>query len=176
MSYIKNSTGGKILAVTQAIINEPVSGSTPTLSDYIPTLPNTGTASQYFGLTVSPIRSDSKILFTGFVSASFSDTQGLFMYLMKDGSHITEANGVVTGTSRPAAHSGLGRVETASFGSMPINYLMTPGSTTPFEFHIGLRHRSGSTRTIYLNQTATSTNSGNYGRPVSVFTATEFLS
>tara|TARA_B100000965_G_C19560376_1_gene744198 strand:+ start:1203 stop:1733 length:531 start_codon:yes stop_codon:yes gene_type:complete len=176
MSYIKNSAGGKILNITQVIINESTSNSTPTKVDWIPTIPNTGTAAQYFGLTVSPLSANSKILFTGFVSASLSVDQGLFMYLLKDGSHITEANGITTGTSRANAHSGIGYVETQSMASLPINYLMTPGSTTPFEFHVGLRHRSGSTQTIYINETAEQANDGKFNRPVSVFTAMEFLS
>ena len=176
MPYIKNSAGGKIINITQVIINESVSNSTATKNDWVPTIPNVGSASQYFGMTVSPLSANSKILFTVFVSASLSTDQGLFMYLLKDGSHITEANGITTGTSRAASHSGIGYCETQSMASLPINYLMTPGSTTPFEFHVGLRHRSGSTQTIHINETAEPANDGKFNRPVSVFTAMEFLS
>ena len=176
MPYIKNSAGGKIINITQVIINEGLSQSTATKSDWVPTIPNVGSASQYFGMTVSPLSANSKILFTGFVSASLTTDQGLFMYLMKDNSHITEANGITTGTSRAPAHSGIGMLEQQSCSSMPINYLMTPGSTTPFEFHVGLRHRSGSTQTIHINQTSESANDGKFNRPAFVFTAMEFLS
>ena len=175
MSYVKNSTGGKILAVTQAIIDRVDSQSVASGATWNPTIPNVGTAGQYFGLTVSPIRSDSKILFQGFVMAACPDAGQVQMEIMKDGSPITDANGQEGGSKR-LCHSG--GITSASGGciSLPINYLMSPGSTTPFEFHIRLSHESGSTRTIYINRTATDGDNTKYGRYVSVFTAMELAS
>ena len=177
MSYVKNSTGGKILAVTQAIIDRVDSSSVASGGTWNPTIPNIGTAGQYFGLTVSPIRPDSKILFQGFVMAACPDAGTIMMILRKDGSDITEALGTNVGSRRPCHSAGYTPSgTTASCVSLPINYLMPLSSVTPFEFHIELAHESGSTRTMYINRSSGDTNNNQFGRYVSVFTATEFLS
>lgn len=175
MSYVKNSTGGKILAVTQAIIDRVDSQSVASGATWNPTIPNVGTAGQYFGLTVSPIRSDSKILFQGFVMAQCSDAGQVMLVLRKDGSDITEALGTNVSSRRPC-HSG--GITSAGAGciALPINYLMPLSSATPFEFHIELAHESGSTRTMYINRSASDSDNNKFGRYVSIFTATEFLS
>ena len=175
MSYVKNSTGGKILAVTQAIIDRVDTQSVASGGTWNPTIPNTGTAGQYFGLTVSPIRADSKILFQGFVMAACPDAGTVMLILRKDGSDITEAIATNNGSRRPC-HSGNITSANAACIPLPINYLMPLSSASPFEFHIELAHESGSTRTMYINRSAGDGDNNQYGRYVSIFTATEFLS
>tara|TARA_B100001778_G_C18379832_1_gene534743 strand:+ start:201 stop:731 length:531 start_codon:yes stop_codon:yes gene_type:complete len=172
-SVVSNSTGGKILNISQRLINQTATNSTASQGTYTPTIPDGG--GEKFGITVSPLSATSKILFTGFVMAACPDAGQVQMEIMKDGSPITDANGQEGGSKR-LCHSG--GITSASGGciSLPINYLMSPGSTTPFEFHIRLSHESGSTRTIYINRTATDGDNTKYGRYVSVFTAMELAS
>ena len=161
--------------VTSRLINQPLSQSVASQGDWNPVIPDS--ANDYFGITVSPLSATSKILFTGFVMASCPDAGQIMMTLRKDGSDITEAN-AQNASSKRKCHSGgyTPSGTTASCVALPINYLYSPGATTPFALHIQLSHESGSTRTVYLNRTSGDTDNAQYGRFVSVFTAMEFAS
>ena len=172
-SVVTNSTGGKILNVTQRLINQSTTNSTGSQSTWTPTIPDS--AGDYFGIVVSPLSATSKILFTGFVSAVCHDAGQIHMELMKDGSPITEANARNTSSKR-ASHSGGHTNSSSGCLALPINYLYSPGSTTQFALHIRLSHESGSTRTMYINRSGTDSDNNKYGRYVSVFTAMEFAS
>ena len=172
-SLITNSTGGKILNVTSRLINQAASASRSSGGTWTPVIPDS--ANDYFGIVVSPLSATSKILFTGFVMAACADAGQVMMELMKDDSPITDANGK-EGSNKRLCHSG--GITSAGAGciSLPINFLMTPGSTTPFEFHIRLSHESGSTRTININRSGSDSDNVQFGRYCSVFTAMEFAS
>ena len=174
-SLITNSTGGKILNVTQRLMNHSDNNSTSSGGTWTPTIPNS--AGDYFGIAVSPLSATSKILFTGHVMVSCPDAGQVQMELVKDGSLIAEANGQ-NASNRRNCHSGgyTPSGTTASCVALPINYLYSPGATTPFALHISLSHESGSTRTMYINRTSDDTDNAQYGRYVSVFTAMEFAS
>tara|TARA_B100001778_G_C18377838_1_gene533833 strand:+ start:201 stop:728 length:528 start_codon:yes stop_codon:yes gene_type:complete len=172
-SLITNSTGGKILNVTQRLFNHSDNNSTSSGGTWTPTIPNS--ANDYFGITVSPLSATSKILFTGFVMASCADAGQVQMELVKDGSLIAEANGQ-NASNRRNCHSGMETTAGAGCLPLPINFLYSPGATTPFALHIRLSHESGSTRTIYINQSRDDTDNNKFGRYVSVFTAMEFAS
>tara|TARA_Y100000768_G_scaffold184444_1_gene138095 strand:+ start:325 stop:855 length:531 start_codon:yes stop_codon:yes gene_type:complete len=172
-SVVTNSTGGKILNVTSRLINQPTSSSVASGGDWNPTIPDS--ANDYFGIVVSPLSATSKILFTGFVMAACPDAGQIHMTLRKDGGDVTEANSQNSG-SRRKSHSGGITSANAGCISLPINYLYSPGSTTPFALHIQLSHESGSTRTVYINRTSGDGDNNQYGRYCSVFTAIEFAS
>lgn len=172
-SVVTNSTGGKILNVTQRLINQSTTNSTGSGSTWTPTIPDS--ANDYFGIVVSPLSATSKILFTGFVMAACSDAGQVHLELMKDGSPITEANARNVSSKR-ASHSGGITTQGAGCVAIPINYLYSPGSTTQFALHIRLSHESGSTRTININRSGGDTDNNKYGRYCSVFTAMEFAS
>ena len=159
--------------VTSRLINQAITNSTGSGSTWTPTIPDS--ANDYFGIVVSPLSATSKILFTGFVMAACPDAGQVHMELMKDGSPITEANAQNVSSKR-ASHSGGITSANAGCVALPINYLYSPGSTTPFALHIRLSHESGSTRTVYINRTAGDGDNNQYGRYVSVFTAMEFAS
>ena len=107
--------------------------------------------------------------------AACSDAGQVMMELMKDNSPITDANGK-EGSSKRLCHSGGITTQGAGCIALPINFLMTPGSTTPFELHIRLSHESGSTRTININRSGSDGDNNKFGRYCSVFTAMEFAS
>ena len=174
-SVVTNSTGGKILNVTQRLINQSSTNDTGSGSTWTPVIPDS--ANDYFGIVVSPLSATSKILFTGFVMASCPDAGQIQMTLRNSGSDMTGAN-AVNASSKRKCHSGgyTPSGTTASCVSLPINYLYSPGATTPFALHISLSHESGSTRTMYINRTSGDTDNAQYGRYVSVFTAMEFAS
>ena len=172
-SLITNSTGGKILNVTQRLMNHSDNNSTSSGGTWTPTIPNS--AGDYFGIVVSPLSATSKILFTGFVSAVCHDAGQIHMELLKDGSLITEAN-AQNASNRRQSHSGGHTNSSSGCLALPINYLYSPGSTTQFALHIRLSHESGSTRTMYINRSGTDSDNNKYGRYVSVFTAMEFAS
>ena len=174
-SLITNSTGGKILNVTSRLINQPLSQSVSSQGTWNPVIPDS--ANDYFGITISPLSATSKILFTGFVMASCPDAGQIQMTLRNSGNDMTGANAVDAGSKRKC-HSGGYTLSgtTASCVSLPINYLYSPGATTPFALHISLSDESGSTRTMYINRTSGDTDNAQYGRYVSVFTAMEFAS
>ena len=172
-SVVTNSTGGKILNVTQRLINQATTNSTGSGSTWTPTIPDS--ANDYFGIVVSPLSATSKILFTGFVMAACSDAGQVHLELMKDGSPITEAN-ARNASSKRASHSGGITNQGAGCVAIPINYLYSPGSTTEFALHIRLSHESGSTRTININRSGSDSDNAQYGRYCSVFTAIEFAS
>ena len=159
--------------VTQRLINQADNNSTASGGTWVPTIPNS--ANDYFGIKVAPLSATSKILFTGFVSAVCHDAGQIHMELMKDGSPITDANGQNV-SSRRASHSGGHTNSSSGCLALPINYLYSPGSTTPFALHIRLSHESGSTRSMYINRSGTDSDNNKYGRYVSVFTAMEFAS
>ena len=102
-SIVSNSAGGKILNISQRLINQAITNSTASQGTYTPTIPD-GTGDK-FGIKVSPLSANSKILFTGFVMAACSDAGQVMMELMKDGSPITEANARNVSSNR-ASHSG----------------------------------------------------------------------
>ena len=172
-SLITNSTGGKILNVTHRLINQATTASISSQGTWTPTIPDS--ANDYFGIVVSPLSATSKILFTGFVMAACSDAGQVHLELMKDDSPITDANAKSAGSKR-ASHSGGTTTNSAGCFAIPINYLYSPASTTPFSLHIRLSHESGSTRTINLNRSGGDTDNAKYGRYCSVFTAMEFAS
>ena len=172
-SIVSNSAGGKILNISQRLINQAITNSTASQGTFTPTIPD-GTGDK-FGIKVSPLSANSKILFTGFVMAACSDAGQVMMELMKDGSPITDANGK-EGSSKRLCHSGGITTQGAGCIALPINFLMTPGSTTPFELHIRLSHESGSTRTININRSGSDGDNTKFGRYCSVFTAMEFAS
>lgn len=172
-SVATNSTGGKILNVTQRLFNQADNNSTASGGTWVPTIPNS--ANDYFGIVVSPLSATSKILFTGFVMAACPDAGQVHMELMKDGSPITDANAQNVGSKR-ASHSGGITSVNGGCVALPINFLYSPGSTTPFAFHVRLSHESGSTRTININRSNGDTDNSKYGRYVSIFTAMEFAS
>ena len=172
-SIVSNSAGGKILNISQRLINQAITNSTASQGTYTPTIPD-GTGDK-FGIKVSPLSANSKILFTGFVMAACSDAGQVMMELMKDGSPITEAN-AQNASSKRASHSGGITSAGAGCVALPINYLYSPGSTTQFALHIRLSHESGSTRTININRSGSDTDNSKFGRYVSVFTAMEFAS
>ena len=107
--------------------------------------------------------------------ASCADAGQVQMELVKDGSLIAEANGQ-NASNRRNCHSGMETTAGAGCLPLPINFLYSPGATTPFALHIRLSHESGSTRTIYINQSRDDTDNNKFGRYVSVFTAMEFAS
>ena len=174
-SVVTNSTGGKILNVTQRLINQSSTNDTGSGSTWTPVIPDS--ANDYFGIVVSPLSATSKILFTGFVMASCPDAGQIQMTLRNSGSDMTGAN-AVNASSKRKCHSGgyTPSGTTASCVSLPINYLYSPGSTTQFALHVRLSHESGSTRTMYINRSSSDTDNNKFGRYVSVFTAMEFAS
>ena len=172
-SVVTNSTGGKILNVTQRLINQSSTNDTGSGSTWTPVIPDS--ANDYFGIVVSPLSATSKILFTGFVMAACPDAGQVHLELLKDGSLITEAN-ARNASNKRQSHSGGITSQGAGCVALPINYLYSPGSTTQFALHIRLSHESGSTRTMYINRSSSDTDNNKFGRYVSVSTAMEFAS
>ena len=125
-------------------------------------------------LTITPTRSDSKILLMVSIYVGHEGTVPRFGFVIyKGGSALNGAIGDaagsrvrVTGINNQSAGSG-------SLSPLTANHLDSPSTTSAITYGIRLFNGSNSTQQLYINRSHVATDSARFGRPISSFTAME---
>ena len=154
--------GGGIIQIRQSLKTDTFSESVNTLTDSaIP-----------FTATITPTRSDSKILVQMVLNVGASNDGDLSIKLTRGGSVITAATGDaasnrirVTATAPPFNLNRQGQIIT--------NYLDSPASTSAQTYGFKFRHAENGSMTCYLNRNDNDGNSDLIQRPTSSITLYE---
>ena len=121
--------------------------------------------------TITPTSATSKILVHGFVSVGFSvaGDQRVFVQLERNqpSANTRIAVGDAAGSRKRVTAASSQIVSATDLTSVPFCILDSPATTSTIIYSMTLSHGSGITRTIYVNQDATNTDSSAYSRSVS---------
>ena len=130
--------------------------------------------------TITPTRSDSKILVQMNISASISVDNNILMFRIRrkigggSFSDLSGALGDASGSRYRCTAVTLGRINAYTLNSTPITYLDSPATTSAVSYSFSVAHDSGSTRTVYINRGANDTSSYAYvPRAITTITLTE---
>ena len=157
--------GGGIIQVVSSTKTDISSGTVTSTSDW------TGHG---LSVTITPKFSTSKILITGFISLGFDTSENIWYRLFKGGSELTGSIGNQVGSNRKRATAGTYfKGDNWAISSIPINYLDTAGSTSALTYTPAFNQFSSSNKTLYVNSTASQTDSASYPTLVSTMTAME---
>ena len=122
-------------------------------------------------LTITPTRSDSKILLLCNMSIGSEGTRVGFV-IYKGGSALSGAIGDASSSRGRITSSG----SVAGDGYLTqqsTNFLDSPGTTSAVTYSIRIANGDNSTQYVYLNRTYTDTDTARYPRTVSTITAME---
>ena len=122
-----------------------------------------------FTVSITPTSATSKILIVGSLQAAGTTaTSAAQLQLMRGSTQISPAD---TAGSRA---TGLGQIEIGapSNAFVPLNYLDSPSTTSATTYKVQIRTNVAAT-TVYVNRTATDTDSAVYSRAVSTITVME---
>ena len=157
--------GGGIIQVVSSTKTDISSGTVTATSDW------TGHG---LSVTITPKFSTSKILITGFISIGFDTSENIWYRLFKGGSELTGSIGNQVGSNRRRATAGTYfKGDDWAIESIPINYLYTAGSTSALTYTPALNQFSTNNKTLYVNSTASQTDSVSYPTLISTMTAME---
>jgi len=125
-------------------------------------------------LTITPTRSDSKILLMVSIYVGHEGTVPRFGFaIYKGGSALSGAIGDtadsrarVTGMNYQSGGAG-------SMSPLTANHLDSPSTTSAITYGIRLFNGSNATQQLYINRSHNATDTARFGRPVSSFTAME---
>ena len=139
---------------------------------------DTTSASDWTGhglsVTITPKFSTSKILITVFISLGFDTSENIWYRLFKGGSELTGSIGNQVGSNRKRATAGTYfKGDDWAIESIPINYLDTAGSTSALTYTPAFNQFSTNNKTLYVNSTASQTDSVSYPTLISTMTAME---
>ena len=157
--------GGGIIQVVSSTKTDISSGTVTATSDW------TGHG---LSVTITPKFSTSKILITGFISLGFDTSENIWYRLFKGGSELTGSIGNQVGSNRRRATAGTYfKGDDWAIESIPINYLDTAGSTSALTYTPAFNQFSTNNKTLYVNSTASQTDSVSYPTLISTMTAME---
>ena len=159
---LPSGSSGGIIQIRQSLKTDTFSESVNTLTDSaIP-----------FTATITPTRSDSKILVQMVLNVGASNDGDLSIKLTRGGSVITGAIGDAAGNrarvTATAVPFNLNRQ-----GQIFANYLDSPASTSAQTYGFVFRHAENGSMNCYLNRNDNDGNSGLLQRPISSITLYE---
>ena len=158
------ATAGGIIQIVQTKKTDTASNSTASGAAW--------DVSSIFSVSITPSLNSSKILLMGTINMASNVTMPNFFSITRNGSIATNMVGDADGSRIRASAGGFyghgSGIETHHF-----SFIDTPASTSAQSYSLELRHDSGSTRTIYLNRSASDGNSAQSGRWISSLTAFE---
>ena len=159
---LPSGSAGGIIQIKQTLKTDTFSESVNTRTD----------SSIPFTATITPTRSDSKILVQVILNVGASNDGDLSIKLTRGGSVITAATGdaagnraQVTATAPPFNLNRQGQIIT--------NFLDSPASTSTQTYGFKFRHAENGSMTCYLNRNNSDGNSGLLQRPISSITLYE---
>ena len=130
--------------------------------------------------TITPSRSDSKILVQMNISATLSVDNNILMFRIRrkigggSFSDLSGALGDASGSRYRCTAVTLGRINAYTLNSTPITYIDSPATTDAVSYSFSVAHDSGSSRTVYINRGANDTSSYTYvPRAITTITLTE---
>ena len=132
----------------------------------------TDSSSIPFTATITPTRSDSKILIQMILNVGASNDGDLSIKLTRGGSVITAATGdAASNRARVTATAALFNVNRQ--GQIITNFLDSPASTSTQTYGFKFRHAENGTMSCYLNRNDNDGDSGLVQRPISSITLYE---
>jgi len=153
---------GNVLQVVNTLKTDTFSESIATLSE----------SSDVTGLTcsITPVSSSNKILVTCAVTLGAPTEQmaGYTVYCNGSAVAVADAAG-----SRRRATAVMREFRSADTTTISVTLLHAPASTSQQTYSVRIFHGSGGSQTLYVNRSATDTNSGTFSRGVSTITAME---
>ena len=153
---------GGIIQIRQSLKTDTFSESVNTLTDSaIP-----------FTASITPTRSDSKILVQMVLNVGASNDGDLSIKLTRGGSVITAATGDAAG-NRAQVTATAPPFNLNRQGQIFVNYLDSPASTSTQTYGFKFRHAENGSMTCYLNRNNSDGNSGLLQRPISSITLYE---
>ena len=157
-------SAGGIIQVKQTIQNAVY---TQSLSS------NTDSNSCGLDVTITPTRSDSKILVSchANTSCSIDDTTGVTLYV--NGSLNTESLGAADGSRGRCITAAFGNSTGGMTGICSFQYLHSPASTSAQTYSVRLRYFSGASGSVYLNRVQSDDNAQYRPRMASFITVME---
>ena len=139
---------------------------------------NPGTNYDLDSLTcsITPTRSDSKIMITAMLSLVMEDSNPGFLKIKRNGSSISGALGDSSGSgSRELVTTGIPRqADDRTLGNVFVQFLDSPASTSTQTYKFNISHGDhDDQRAIYINKTDNDSNSLHYPRGISTMTLME---
>ena len=124
--------------------------------------------------TITPTATSSKVLIQGHFCVDAAISMGMSVQLQHTGGGgtlVTGANAAVAG-QRKTVHSAC-KTDGGRMVNLPVHFLDSPNTTSAITYKFWFFHTSGSTRTLYINQSHEDTNHAEISRAVSTITLTE---
>ena len=123
--------------------------------------------------TITPTRSDSKIMITSMLSLVGEDSHPFYLKIKRNGSYINAARGDSSG-SRELVTTGIPTQRNDyTLGNVFVQFLDSPASTSAQTYMFTISHGSNAQRAIYVNKTDNDGNSYQYTRGISTMTLME---
>ena len=153
---------GGIIQIRQSLKTDTFSESVSTLTDSaIP-----------FTATITPTRSDSKILIQMILNVGASNDGDLSIKLTRGGSVITAATGDAA-SNRAQVTATAALFNSNRQGQIITNFLDSPASTSTQTYGFKFRHAENGSMSCYLNRNDNDGDSGLIQRPISSITLYE---
>ena len=124
--------------------------------------------------TITPTATSSKVLIQGHFCVDAAISMGMSVQLQHTGGGgtlVTGANAAVAGP-RKTVHSAC-KTSGERMVNLPVHFLDSPNTASAITYKFWFFHTSGSTRTLYINQSHEDTNHAEISRAVSTITLTE---
>ena len=163
---LTSGASGGIIQIKYAIKNDTQSITSQGYSD---------TPTDVSGLSVSitPTRSDSKIMITSMLSLVGESSHPFYVKIKRNGSYISAARGDASG-SRELVTTGIPtQSNDYTLGNAFVQYLDSPASTSAQTYMFTISHGSNAQRAIYINKTDSDSNNYQYTRGISTMTLME---
>ena len=124
--------------------------------------------------TITPTRSDSKIMITGMLSLVGEQNNQFFLKIKRSGSLISGARGTGSTGSRQTVTTGIPTPDRSNtLGNIFVQYLDSPSTTSAVTYMFNITHNSSSQRALYINKTDDDSNNDKVPRGVSTMTVME---
>ena len=126
-----------------------------------------------FTCSITPTRSDSKIMITSMLSAVMESGNAGYLKIKRNGSYISGSRGDSSG-SKELVTTGIPTQDNdKTMGNVFIQFLDSPASTSAQTYMFTISHGDSGQRAIYVNQTDADTNNYQYARGISTMTLME---
>ena len=123
--------------------------------------------------SITPTRSDSKIMITAMLSLVMEDSNSGFLKIKRNGSSISDSLGDSSG-SRERVTTGIPAArEDTTLGNVFVQFLDSPASTSTQTYKFNISHGDSGQRAIYINKTDNDGNSLQKARGISTLTLME---
>jgi len=131
-----------------------------------------GTSSDVISVSITPTRSDNKILVMVSLNVGCQLDEGVYMTLFKDGSAVTAATGDADG-SRQRVTSGSFIYNTNRTTELNKTFLDSPATTSSITYSCRIGGSYNGTTNYYLNRDHNNDNNNRRGRGMSTITVME---